>query len=51
MFSFHATKVYHTIEGGAVATECAELYDRLALVRNFGITGPTTWYPWAETPR
>ena len=40
MFSFHATKVYHTIEGGAVATECAELYDRLALVRNFGITGP-----------
>ena len=40
MFSFHATKVYHTIEGGAVATESAELYDRLALVRNFGITGP-----------
>ena len=36
----HGLKVYHTIEGGAVATESAELYDRLALVRNFGITGP-----------
>ena len=40
MFSFHATKVYHTIEGGAVATESAELAQKLALVRNFGITGP-----------
>lgn len=40
MFSFHATKVYHTIEGGAVATQSAELAQRLALARNFGITGP-----------
>ena len=40
MYSFHATKVYHTIEGGAVATGDAALADRLALVRNFGITGP-----------
>ena len=40
MFSFHATKVYHTIEGGAVATESAELAEKLALERNYGITGP-----------
>lgn len=40
MFSFHATKVYHTIEGGAIATGSAELAERLALVRNYGITGP-----------
>lgn len=40
MFSFHATKVYHTIEGGAVATQDQALADRLALERNYGITGP-----------
>ncbi len=40
MFSFHATKVFHTIEGGAVATESAALSDQLALERNYGITGP-----------
>lgn len=40
MFSFHATKVYNTIEGGAVATSDAELARRLRLERNYGITGP-----------
>lgn len=40
MFSFHATKVYHTIEGGAVATADADLARRLRLERNYGITGP-----------
>ena len=40
MFSFHATKVYHTIEGGAIATGSAELAQKLALERNYGITGP-----------
>ena len=40
MFSFHATKVFNTIEGGAVATASPELAQRLALERNYGITGP-----------
>ncbi len=40
MFSFHATKVFHTIEGGAIATQHQELAQKLALERNFGITGP-----------
>lgn len=40
MFSFHATKVFNTIEGGAVATASAELAQKLRLERNFGITGP-----------
>ena len=40
MFSFHATKVYHTIEGGAIATQSSELAEKLALERNYGITGP-----------
>lgn len=40
MFSFHATKVFNSIEGGAVCHSDAGLCDRLAQWRNFGITGP-----------
>ena len=40
MFSFHATKVFNTIEGGAIATASADLAQKLALERNYGITGP-----------
>lgn len=42
MFSFHATKVYNTIEGGAICYSDSELTERLAQWRNFGITGPET---------
>jgi dTDP-4-amino-4,6-dideoxygalactose transaminase len=37
IFSFHATKVFHTIEGGAIATNNAELATYLRLLRNHGI--------------
>lgn len=39
MFSFHATKVFHTIEGGAVTYREDWLNDRLYQLKNFGITG------------
>lgn len=39
MFSFHATKVFHTIEGGAVSYQNPQLADRLYQLKNFGITG------------
>ncbi|MDO4488718.1 MAG: DegT/DnrJ/EryC1/StrS family aminotransferase [Eubacteriales bacterium] len=42
MFSFHATKAYNTIEGGAVAFDEGRtpgLADRLYKLKNFGITG------------
>jgi dTDP-4-amino-4,6-dideoxygalactose transaminase len=39
MFSFHATKVFHTIEGGAVAYKDIKLNKALNSVKNFGITG------------
>ena len=42
MFSFHATKVFHTVEGGAIVCRDAALADALRLERNFGITGPET---------
>lgn len=38
-FSFHATKVFHTVEGGAVAVLQKEQYDILYNLKNFGIRG------------
>ena len=40
MFSFHATKVFHTIEGGALTYSDSELTSKLNALKNFGITGP-----------
>lgn len=41
--SFHATKVFHTVEGGAVCTDAPEVAREAALLRNFGHTGPNTF--------
>ncbi len=38
--SFHATKLFHTVEGGAIATDRDDLADRVRLLRNFGHTAP-----------
>lgn len=40
MFSFHATKVFNTIEGGAVCYTDDGLHEKLSQWRNFGISGP-----------
>lgn len=40
IFSFHATKVFHTIEGGAVVYRDKEIGERLYDLKNFGIHGP-----------
>lgn len=40
MFSFHATKVFNTIEGGCVCFRDPALYDVLSQWKNFGIAGP-----------
>ncbi|GMQ26649.1 DegT/DnrJ/EryC1/StrS family aminotransferase [Algoriphagus sp. oki45] len=37
--SFHATKLFHSIEGGGVFTKDPELLKRLAYLRNFGHDG------------
>ncbi len=39
MFSFHATKVFHTIEGGALTYRNPDLTAKLAQQRNFGLNG------------
>lgn len=38
--SFHATKLYHTIEGGAVFTNNPATLKKMAFMRNFGHNGP-----------
>lgn len=42
MFSFHATKVFNTIEGEAVSYNDTSLKQILNDLKNFGITGPET---------
>ncbi len=37
--SLHATKLYHSIEGGLIITENATILKKLASIRNFGIAG------------
>ena len=39
MYSFHATRVFNTIEGGAVCFRDPALHDLLNQWKNFGITG------------
>ncbi len=37
--SFHATKLFHTVEGGAVFTKNADLLKKMSFLRNFGHDG------------
>ena len=41
-FSFHATKVFNTIEGGAVCFKDKTLGEEIYNLKNFGIRGPET---------
>lgn len=40
MFSFHATKVFHTIEGGALTFSDHRFGEKLHHIKNFGISSP-----------
>ncbi len=42
MFSFHATKVFNTIEGGAITYRDKDLGEKLHRLRNFGILDQET---------
>lgn len=44
MFSFHATKVFQTIEGGAVCFSDETLRKKLNGLKNFGLEGPETCF-------
>lgn len=37
--SLHATKLYHSVEGGLIITKDPELLKKIASIRNFGISG------------
>lgn len=38
-FSFHATKLFHTIEGGGIQCKNPDLFPKIDLLRNFGYNG------------
>lgn len=40
MFSFHATKLFHTFEGGALTFKDPALGRTIDMLKNFGISGP-----------
>jgi dTDP-4-amino-4,6-dideoxygalactose transaminase len=42
--SFHATKLFHTIEGGGIVTNDDELAHRISYMRNFGHNGPEDFF-------
>ena len=42
--SFHATKLFHTAEGGAVITSNPEYLERMTLMHSFGHIGPDNYY-------
>ncbi|MHA7129371.1 DegT/DnrJ/EryC1/StrS family aminotransferase [Algoriphagus namhaensis] len=42
--SFHATKIYHTVEGGGVFTQDKQLHKKMAYMRNFGHDGPLDFH-------
>lgn len=41
--SLHATKLYHSIEGGIIVTKDSDLLKKMAYIRNFGISGPDSF--------
>ncbi|MBP0612937.1 DegT/DnrJ/EryC1/StrS family aminotransferase [Chryseobacterium sp. cx-311] len=41
--SLHATKLYHSVEGGLIITKDAALLKKLAFMRNFGFDGPESF--------
>lgn len=40
IISFHSTKLFHAIEGGGIVIKDDELYKKVKLMINFGISGP-----------
>ena len=40
MFSFHATKLFNTVEGGGLTFKDESLVKKLNLLKNFGLAGP-----------
>ncbi|MEX1189975.1 MAG: DegT/DnrJ/EryC1/StrS family aminotransferase [Bacteroidia bacterium] len=42
--SFHATKLFHTIEGGGIVTNDDDLAHKISYMRNFGHNGPEKFF-------
>ncbi|MBA9025650.1 DegT/DnrJ/EryC1/StrS family aminotransferase [Peribacillus huizhouensis] len=40
MFSFHATKLFNTLEGGGLTVKDEKVNERVKILKNFGLLGP-----------
>lgn len=49
--SFHATKLFHTGEGGALITHDPQLAARIEYLRNFGHSGPNTFIDYGTNAK
>jgi dTDP-4-amino-4,6-dideoxygalactose transaminase len=49
--SFHATKLFHTGEGGAVVTHDPQLAKRIEYLRNFGHNGPEDFHDYGTNAK
>jgi dTDP-4-amino-4,6-dideoxygalactose transaminase len=44
ILSFHATKLFHTVEGGALLTPHTDIFERFMFMRNFGHNGEEKFF-------
>ena len=51
ILSFHATKLFHTGEGGALITRDPELAHRIEYLRNFGHDGPEAFHDFGTNAK
>jgi len=51
VFSFHATKFFNSIEGGAICTKSRELAEKIRLMRNFGFAGIDNVVCWGTNAK
>lgn len=49
--SFHATKVYNTVEGGAMVMHDEKMKKRIDYLKNFGFANEQPWSVLASTAR
>ena len=51
MLSFHATKLFHTVEGGALICQDDEVAERISYLRNFGHASPESFYGYGTNAK
>lgn len=51
MLSFHATKLFHTVEGGALICQDDRVAERISYLRNFGHASPESFHGYGTNAK